>query len=171
MSSVIVQLGTETAYVVDEIVIRRATTHEACERFLERFGKHRAGVNIYGDASGFHAQTTGRSDYEVIREYFQVHSALEPKYRVPKANPPVRDRVTLTNRMLRSAAGDVNLLVDPRCKELIKDFEQVCYKSESTEIDKDRDRLRTHTSDALGYLLWQECRQPQTAGEKGQRLI
>ena len=24
------------------------------------------------------------------------------------------------------------------------------------EIDKDRDRMRTHLSDALGYLLWQD---------------
>ena len=25
-------------------------------------------------------------------------------------------------------------------------------------IDKDRDPRRTHLSDALGYLVWQECR-------------
>ena len=49
------------------------------------------------------------------------------------------------------------LLVDPKCKELIMDFEEVCFKEQTTEIDKDRDRKRTHTSDALGYLVWQVC--------------
>ena len=61
--------------------------------------------------------------------------------------------------------------MDPQCKELIKDFEQVAYKTDSSQIDKDRDRLRTHLSDALGYLLWQECRPIAKIGERGGRLF
>jgi len=38
---------------------------------------------------------------------------------------------------------------------LIKDLEQVSFKADTMQIDKDRDRLRTHLSDALGYVLWQ----------------
>jgi hypothetical protein len=53
---------------------------------------------------------------------------------------------------------------------LIADFEQVSYKEDSTEIDKDRDRRRTHLSDALGYLVCQEG-QSGTVGERGQRLF
>ena len=63
------------------------------------------------------------------------------KYKVPKANPSVRDRINLTNAKLRSAAGDIGLLVDGKCKELIQDFEQVCFKGDTGQIDKDRDRL------------------------------
>ena len=63
------------------------------------------------------------------------------------------------------------MAVDPKCKELIQDFEQVCFKADSTQIDKDRDRLRTHLSDALGYLLWQECRIAPTVGEHDGRLF
>jgi len=66
----------------------------------------------------------------------------------------------------------VNLIVSPRCKELIDDFEQVAYEEESTQIDKNKDRNRTHASDALGYLIWQECQGQQSMiGERGQRLI
>jgi hypothetical protein len=61
--------------------------------------------------------------------------------------------------------------VDRKCSELIKDFEQVCYKLDSTVPDKEKDRRRTHVSDALGYLLWQECRPLQQIGERGKRLI
>ena len=36
-------------------------------------------------------------------------------------------------------------------------------------IDKDNDPKRTHLSDALGYLIWQECREP--VGERRERLF
>ena len=58
-------------------------------------------------------------------------------------------------------------MIHPRCKELIKDFEQVTYKENSQVIDKDRDPKRTHLSDALGYLAWQECRGRDESGRAG----
>ena len=51
--------------------------------------------------------------------------------------------------------------------ELIKDFEQVVYKGEAASvIDKERDRRRTHLSDALGYLVWQEFRPKRPSGRR-----
>jgi len=50
------------------------------------------------------------------------------------------------------------------------DFEQVAYEEDSTQVDKDKDRRRTHLSDALGYLIWQEDRNG-TIGERGERLF
>jgi hypothetical protein len=93
------------------------------------------------------------------------------KYKVPKSNPGVRERINLTNSRLRSAAGEIGLLVDFKCKELIMDFEQVSFKAGTCQIDKDRDRLRTHLSDALGYLLWQECRPVRIIGEQRGRIL
>jgi phage terminase large subunit len=77
----------------------------------------------------------------------------------------------LANSKLRTAAGEIRLWLDPKCKELIKDFEQVSYKPDSNAIDKEKDRRRTHLSDALGYLLWQECRPMPGMGEHTERLI
>jgi hypothetical protein len=171
MSSVIVQIGGGTVRVVDEIVIRHATTREACEEFLRRFPRHSAPVLIYGDASGYHSQTSGASDYEMVEDYFAVHSNTRLEYRVPKSNPAVKDRLNLTNKQLKSANGAVGMTVDPKCKELIQDFEEVCFKADGNQIDKDRDRHRTHLSDALGYLLWQECRGGQSPGEQRGRLL
>ena len=121
--------------VLDEIVIRQATTRQACEEFLKRYPRHDAGVVVYGDASGYQQQTTGATDYDMIREYFAVHSNMKVEYRVPKSNPSVRERINLMNRQLRSAAGKIGLLVDPQCKELIKDLEQVCFKAD-TDADR-----------------------------------
>jgi len=170
MCSVIAQVERNgEVSVLDEIALRRATTEQACEEFEKRFGCPAAGVVVYGDASGASMQTTGYSDYQVIRNYFGSRMA-KVAYRVPKANPPVRDRVSLMNARLRNARGEVQLFVDPKCKELIDDFEQVSYQEESTQIDKDKDRKRTHLSDALGYLIWQEDRNV-TIGERGERLF
>jgi hypothetical protein len=65
----------------------------------------------------------------------------------------------------------VVLVMDPRCKELIKDFEQVSYKADSGVIDKERDPKRTHLSDALGYLIWREMRPKAPVGEQPYRLF
>jgi hypothetical protein len=171
MSSVVAQMAGRRVFVLDEIALRHASTHEACEAFEKRFPNHRSGVVIYGDASGNSQHSTGTSDYQIVREYFRMSYGGRATYKVPRANPSVRERIMLTNATLRSASGDIRLLVDPRCKELIKDFEQVSYKADSNAIDKDKDRRRTHLSDALGYLLWQESRPQPGIGEHPERLI
>ncbi len=171
MSSVIAQVKGGSVKVLDEIVLRHGTTDRACEEFLKRFAGHRAGIVVFGDASGYAQQTTGFSDYQMIRDYFHVHTNVKVSYRAPRSNPSVRERVNLTNRTLLSASGAVRMLIDPKCKELIKDFEQVCFKADSNQIDKERDRMRTHASDAMGYLLWQECRSGPGVGEQRERLL
>ena len=46
------------------------------------------------------------------------------------------------------------------------------YKEGSMVIDKDRDsKAGRNLSDALGYLVWQECKGGPKAGEQGLRLI
>ena len=171
MSSLIIQIVRGEVRVLGEIVMRHATTPQVCEEFVKRFPNHSAGIRVYGDASGNKQQTTGFSDYGMIREYFSIHTCATVEYRVPPSNPSVRERINLTNSKLRSASGEIGLLVDQSCKELILDFEQVCFKEESNQIDKDRDRRRTHLSDALGYLLWQECRPHAPAGERPGRIV
>jgi hypothetical protein len=171
MCSVVAQVLNGTVYVLDEIVLRHANTLAACEEFIRRFPNHLRGVIVYGDASGSNMHTTGTSDYHIIREYFAENYPNALHYKVPKSNPSVRDRVTLTNAKLRSAADQIQLNVDRKCVELIKDFEQVCYKADSAMPDKDKDRHRTHVSDALGYLLWQECRPLPQIGDRNRRLF
>ena len=171
LSSVVVQVEDGVAKVIDEIVLRNATTKDACQQFAERYGKHSMPVEVFGDASGYQHRTTGNTDYEIIEEYLRAYTNLAVSYRTQRSNPAVRDRINLVNGRLRSAAGKAHVLVDERCKELIQDFEQVSYKEGTATVDKDRDRNRTHISDALGYLLCEEFRQESKIGEKQGRLI
>jgi hypothetical protein len=54
---------------------------------------------------------------------------------------------------------------------LVTDLEEVTFKPETSVIDKERDSNRTHLSDALGYLIWQEFRPQVKFGEQGRRLL
>jgi hypothetical protein len=171
MSSVIAQMKPEGVVVLDEIYLRNSSTRDACEEFLRRYPRHDAGVIVYGDSSGNQRQTTGSTDYEMIKEYFHTFSNLKTEWKPNKSNPGVRDRINVMNRQLLTAAGTIGLYVDPKCKELIRDFEEVCYKAETGDIDKNRDRLRTHLSDALGYLICEECTPKQRVGPVNKRLL
>ena len=44
-----------------------------------------------------------------------------------------------------------NIVIDPKCKNLIRDLEQVVLKEGTREIDKASNSDLSHISDALGY--------------------
>jgi hypothetical protein len=172
MSSVLVQVQTSgldcyggknaRVHVLDEIGLMDSSVWKACEAFEQKTKDivRRLGVlnvKVYGDASGGNREhATGASCYAMIKEFFKVRPEYRVSYHVKSANPPVRDRVNAVNAKLCSQAAIRTLLVDPRCKALRKDLEQVVWKLDATknmtgELDQ-RDGL-THVSDALGYLV------------------
>ena len=172
MSSVVAQIGEDDAVeVLDEIVLSRATTVQACEEFAARYQRHAGGVVVYADATGARMQTTGKSDLLILKDFFLGGEYGKVEFLIPTSNPAVRERVQLMNSRLAAADGTCRLRVHPKCKELIKDFEQVQYKENSTSIDKEGDPRRSHLSDALGYLVWQEFQGKRPFGEMGKRLM
>ena len=46
-----------------------------------------------------------------------------------------------------------NIIIDPKCINLIKDLEQVVNKEGTREIDKASNSDLSHISDALGYYV------------------
>lgn len=171
MSSVLLQVDNNMLAVIDEIVLDRATTEEACMEFENRYKGHRAALEIFGDASGKNMHTTGMNDYTMLQSYLYRAGFRGVKLQVPSKNPPVLNRVQKVNALLTNALGEVQLEIDPRCKELIKDFEEVMFKPESGVVDKARDPRRTHASDALGYALWELFTEKPSAGEINKPLF
>ena len=151
-------------------MLSRATTVQAGEEFARRFPQHPAGLTVYADATGQRMQTTGESDVGMLKSFFRSGEYGVPQFSVPRSNPPVRDRVLLMNSKLCSAEGARTLIVDPKCTELVRDFEQVTYKENSQVIDKEQDPRRTHLSDALGYLVWQKFGNGRRIGEQSRPL-
>lgn len=170
MCSVVAQVRGREVYVLDELVLQRATTRMACEEFVRRFGDYRGRLQVYGDASGARMQTTGMSDYQMVKRTLATVWPGDVEYRVPRHNPPVAERVQLVNAKLMPATREPELWIGPKCKELAKDLEEVAYTPGTSAVDK-RDGARTHLSDALGYLLWQEFGDRPKVGERDKRLF
>jgi hypothetical protein len=171
MCMLLMQKVEDMVHVLEEIIIKpNANTEMACRKFEERALIYEKGVpyfqrpfiiKIYGDASGNQRRTSGVStDWTIIKDHFKMWvGAFQPEFYLANVNPLVRDRINCVNSRLLNQRGESHLLIDPSCKELIKDLEQVTWKLDSTEaptseLDKS-DRARTHSSDALGYFISQ----------------
>jgi hypothetical protein len=148
--------------VLEELILPDSNTVAACEEFLSRTAKFSGrplAVCVYGDSTGEQRRTSAsRTDWQIVKDFFgRYPERFHATFRIPSANPPVKDRVNCVNARLRNHAGQCRVLVNPSCKALIKDFEQVCWKTDPNgnslvELDKS-DPMRTHVSNALGYLI------------------
>lgn len=166
--------------VIDEISLPDARTIQHCEALKKRLqpflSEGLKAINIYGDASGGNRHSSSlKSDWQQVKEFLKRETNLHTNYRVPTANPGVRDRVIAVTSLLRDAAGEIKLYVDPRCSQLIQDFEEVAWKRDNNgnaldEIDKS-DPKRTHTSDALGYLVYREAPILERGGPRSTVII
>ena len=146
--------------VIGEVYIpRNSNTPAVCRKVIAEYGEHQSRVVCYGDATGG-ARGTARiagSDWDLIK------AELRPVFRdrlsvsLQSGNPPERVRLNAVNSRLKSQAGDIRLMVDPRCKYTVKDFEGVrLLEGGSGEIDKEADRALSHLTDGLGYYIHRE---------------
>ena len=170
MCMLLMQRTGDNVQVLDEIVLPNANTEAACQSFLERIeplykrvpGYQRPmSIQVYGDSSGHQKRTSAAdTDWTIIRQFFaRWKGTYQESFHVLSQNPPVRDRINCVNSRLQNNFENARLFVDPRCRELVKDLEQVAWATDSTgavlsELDKS-DRARTHASDALGYYIAQ----------------
>jgi len=164
MCMVLMQRTGDVVHVLDEIIVQPdANTEAACQAFHQRAsglaGSQTLDVEVYGDSSGNQRRTSGAlTDWALIRDFFsRWRGSYRSSIRTTTHNPAVRDRVNCVNSRLRNTLGEIRLFVDPRCRELIRDLEQVTWALDASgrptsEIDKS-DRARTHSSDALGYYI------------------
>ena len=168
--------------ILDELILPNSNTPAACEEFLARSQKYFTGtplsVDVYGDATGEqHRTSASRTDWQIVKDFFgRYPERFHVQFRVPTSNPPVKDRINCVNAMLRNSAGTRRLYVNGCCKHLIKDFEQVSWKADPhgnplSELDKS-DPMRTHVSDAVGYMVAREFPMRAQMGERpGPRLF
>ncbi len=170
MCSVIAQRDGDYLDVLEEIVLPDSNTLAACQEFqrrVSRYGRSLA-IHLYGDASGNGRHTSAsRTDWQIVREYLSS-CGYQIQFRVPGANPPVKDRVNCVNSMLCNQAGERRLTMDETCRELIKDLEQVTWDAEA--LNKS-DGKRSHVSDALGYVIAHEFGMRGKGGFGTKRLL
>ena len=143
MSAVIAQKSWDECRVCEEIILHNSNTHDMAGELTRRFP--RLGI-VHPDPSCFARKTSaeaGVTDCTIIQNYgWYVH--LTKPY-------PVINRVNAVNAMLRNANGRSRLVINPKCKYLIRSLEGVTYKEGSRIPDKSKGL--EHAADALGYLI------------------
>ena len=136
MTASIGQYINDTFYIFDEIFLENSDTYKMVAE-LKR-------CNYYGtvipDSTGKNRKTSGRSDFQILEE---------AGYIIPYVrNPFVVDRVNNVNRLFTAD----RIIIDPKCKKLIGDFEKVSWKD--NKLDQKTDTMLTHCSDNAGYMFW-----------------
>ena len=160
-----------TGFLGEVHIPRNSNTPAVCRKLIQDWGAHEGFVRCYGDATGGargSAKVQG-SDWDLVRSALRSHFGQRLRFRVPNANPSERARINAVNSRLKSASGEVRMMVDPqRCPWLVRDFEGVgLLEGGSGEIDKKKDSTITHLSDAAGYYVAREF--PVRAG-KGRKV-
>jgi hypothetical protein len=149
-----------TAVLGEVWIPRSSNTPAVCRKLAADWGDHFGDVRIYADSTGG-ARGSARvmgSDLDLIRAELTPVFGNRLSMRVPQSNPQERSRINAVNSRLKSAAGEVRLMVDPvKAQHVVRDLEGVALLAGgSGELDKKSNPALSHISDALGYYLSKE---------------
>jgi hypothetical protein len=123
---------------------------------------HRATIIGFGDQRGTHRTSHDDnlgSSWDIVERVFLKLGNYGRD--VPEDQPSPRARVDSVNGKLCNAFDIRSLWVDPRCEELIRDFQQVQWDDNGKELREWRrgtmgtEWHRTHLTDGLGYMIHQ----------------
>lgn len=133
---------------IDEIVIPTSNTDEMCAEIINRYARDGdlRHITIYPDPAGAQRRTSaqGKTDIGILRDCgFKVVAMA--------SHPLVRDRINVVNAKIQSADGVRHMFADPKCKQSVKCYEQLCYKEGTNEPEKDG---LDHLPDATGYYIY-----------------
>jgi hypothetical protein len=153
LSSAIVQVEGNKAFVVDEIVLEHAVAIDAAKEFVERYEKFKqCPVVLYGDASGRVGEKHGHvSDYIAIEKHLAEHG-FTVRRRVPLANPSIKDGQNSLRAKVLNAAGERTFFINPdKAPTADRGMKTVQYKKGSVTLE-DETNAAQHITTALRYF-------------------
>jgi hypothetical protein len=131
--------------IIDEIT-KMHDTDAISQELLRRYPDRR--ILVYPDASGGNRSTNASAtDISILESYGFTNMS-------PRSNPPIKDRVSAVNALLKNGKGEVRLAISPCCRTLIECFELQAYDERTGEPDKQNGY--DHILDCIGYLIWRE---------------
>ena len=126
-------------FVKSEMRLEDSNTFEAAKEIIRRYPTEP--LTIICDETGNRRRSTStkvdgvfQTDHEILRRA-NLHLS-------PFRNPAIKDRYNNLNRLFEQG----RIIIDPSCKYLVKDLEQLVYDN--------KDDMLSHVSDALGYVAW-----------------
>ena len=153
MCWILAQLKENVLRIYDEIhITANAKTTDALDELWNRHSNHKKKFYFVGDATSASRHTSAAiTDYQTIENDKRFIEGLR-YIRFPSANPGHAASIDSLNAFVKNAAGERRLIVDPKCKYLIKDFQNTCFKEGTRVIDKAR--YDGHGYDCARYLCW-----------------
>lgn len=147
----------------DELWLQNTNTQRTLDVLYNKYGTHPTGFFFYGDAASKQRHTSASSS-----DYAQILNDKRFNARVsyPDANPPVKDRLSSCNALLRNAAGLVRWHIDKGCVHLISDLKNRGLDEHGMPVEADK-KTGGHITDAVGYLI--HARWPSTYVEHEQK--
>lgn len=107
-------------------------------------------VHAYPDPSGRSRKTSaaiGVTDFSILTQY-GINCHAKP------AAPPLVDSAKCVNRMLKTAAGEINMFVHPRCQGTILSLERTIWTDTNPNIATiDKSEGVEHYSDGIRYSM------------------
>jgi hypothetical protein len=158
MSACAFQVIDNAVRVFREFIIEGADTEEMMDE-IESSGLLDYDTDYYvcGDATGASKSTNSKkSDYDIIKRrlstYRGPNGRISFDFKVPKANPGVRERHNTVNGLCRSKSGHVRLFVYKACPTVNKGMRQTTLKKGGSYIEDDGpNHPYQHVTTALGY--------------------
>jgi phage terminase large subunit len=144
MSAVVFVREGDVLHAIDEIRLFSSNTQETVEEITSRYAKSK--IWCYPDPASRQRKTSagGATDLTILQNAGFI-------VKCPHSHNPVRDGINAVNARLKSDAGEIKLLFDPRCKHTIESMERFTYKEGSSQPDKDSGY--DHMADALRYAV------------------
>jgi hypothetical protein len=146
-----------TACLGEVYIPRNSNTPAVCRKIIQDWGEHQGDVFVYGDSTGGNRGTAKviGSDWDIVKNLLRQHFKDRVFFRVPAANPSERSRINAVNSRCRSLSGKIRFMVDSEsCRHVVDDFDGVgLLVGGSGEIDKKKDPMLSHITDAIGYYI------------------
>lgn len=152
----------DTWFVLKELIDNNVTTKEMCERVLPIISQYGTrDLIIMGDSHGRDKKTNG-SDYSVMLGYFS-QKGLNCTLRVQKANPRIKERLSILRGCICNAKGDRRFFVDSSCGKLLYNMDEAknnlanagLREPTDKEIQEDdKKRYLIHPIDAISYPIY-----------------
>jgi hypothetical protein len=152
------QIHGNAVHIKAALSVKHTNTSDMClyleDHIRKNIRQELGELKFYGDYSG-HTETSNsqRSDWDIITQHF---TNITTRLRVhTEPCKSVRDQVTVTNGMLKSAKGDVRIFIDPEAEALIQDLRMTVWGESGMREDQTNPE-RSHSSSALRYLCNKE---------------
>ncbi|MBY0404868.1 MAG: hypothetical protein K2X66_13290, partial [Cyanobacteria bacterium] len=125
-------------HFIDEFCLENTTSLEASEAFFKKYGLHESGLVLTGDASGKNRSTQAQSaldtNYTIIRNRLSQLGMRDIHLDLKTKNPPIETRVAAWNALVCNSQGVRRIKVNPQCKWLISNCENLRYLPGTSQI-------------------------------------